>query len=566
MHRKLEPKLLAILREGYTRKQFQGDLAGGLTVGIVALPLAIALAIASGVKPEQGLYTAIFAGFVIAILGGTRAQISGPTGAFIVIVYGIVQKYGYEGLVVATLMAGIILVIMGLARMGAFLKFVPYPVVVGFTSGIALIIFSSQVSDLFGLKLANVPSDFLEKWIEYGRHFSSIDLNTVAVGVASLLIIVIWPRVATRRIPGQLIAILAVTFVVQYFHIPVDTIETRFGGVPNTLPVPSFPVVDWQTVKELASPALTIAILAALESLLAAVVADGMMGTRHRSNMELVAQGAGNIVSVIFGGVPATGAIARTATNIKSGGKTPISAIIHCIFLLLVLLFIGKWAALIPMATLAAVLVVVAYNMSDWREFSHLLKSPRGDVAVLLATFFLTVFVELTIAIQVGILLAAFVFLQKMSKESQVDLITANLRDEDEFAARDISRIDIPPGVEVFEVYGSLFFGAVAQFHESIRILGKRPKVIILRMRNVLTIDASGVHLLEELVEEGRREGYILVFSAVSRSVYRVMRKSGLVDMIGRKNFAGDVFGAIEIAKRHLLQTQHRGKERFRHE
>ena len=555
MHRKLEPKLLAILREGYTRKQFQGDLVGGLTVGIVALPLAIALAIASGVKPEQGLYTAIFAGFVIAVLGGTRAQISGPTGAFIVIVYGIVQKYGYDGLVVATLLAGLILIVMGLARMGAFLKFVPYPVVVGFTSGIALIIFSSQVGDFLGFKIEKVPADFLEKWIVYAQHFTSIDRNTVIVGLVSLLIILLWPKL-TRRIPSPFVAIIAVTFVVQFFQIPVDTIETRFGAVPNSLPVPVFPTVTWPMVQQMFSPALTIAILAALESLLSAVVADGMMGTRHRSNMELIAQGFGNIVSVIFGGVPATGAIARTATNIKSGGKTPISAVIHSVFLLLVLLFIGKWAGLIPMATLAAVLVVVAYNMSEWREFTHLLKSPRGDVAVLLVTFLLTVFVELTVAIQVGILLAAFVFLQKMSKETQVNLITSNLQDEDEFESRDISKIQIPPGVEVFEVYGSLFFGAVAQFRESIRVVGKKPKVIILRMRNVGTIDASGVHILEELVEEGRREGYILVLSAVSRSVYRVMRKSGLVETVGRRNFAGDIFRGIEISKQHLSVSQ----------
>jgi SulP family sulfate permease len=561
MYRKLEPKLLSILREGYTRKMFVGDLMGGLTVGVVALPLAIALAIASGVKPEQGLYTAIFAGFVIAVLGGTRAQISGPTGAFIVIVYGIVQKYGYDGLVVATLLAGLILIVMGLARMGAFLKFVPYPVVVGFTSGIALIIFSSQVGDFLGLKLEKVPADFLEKWIEYARNFGTIDRNTVFVGIASLLIIVLWPKV-TRRVPGQLIAILVVTFVVQFFHIPVDTIETRFGGVPNSLPTPSFPSVTWPMIQQLFSPALTIAILAALESLLSAVVADGMMGTRHRSNMELIAQGAGNIVSVIFGGVPATGAIARTATNIKSGGKTPVSAIIHCVFLLLVLLFLGKWAALIPMATLAAILVVVAYNMSEWREFVHLLKSPRGDVAVLAATFLLTVFVELTVAIQVGILLAGFVFLQKMSNETQVDLITANLRDDDEFQSRDMSGITIPTGVEVFEVYGSLFFGAVAQFRESIRIIAKRPRVLILRMRNVVTVDASGLHILEELAREGRENGYIIVFSAVSRSVYRVMRQSGFVEMVGRENFAGDIFGALEIATRHLEKLEQAGKPR----
>jgi SulP family sulfate permease len=551
MYRKLEPKLITVLREGYSLKQFRGDLLGGLTVGVVALPLSIALAIASGVKPEQGLYTAIFAGFVIAVLGGSRAQISGPTGAFIVIVYGIVQKYGYDGLVVATLIAGILLIIMGLVRMGAFLKFVPYPVVIGFTSGIALIIFSSQVSDFLGLKLVKVPADFVEKWIEYVRHIATIDPATIGVGLASLLIIIFWPKI-TRRIPGPLIAILVVTFVVQYFQIPVATIATRFGGVPNSLPMPHLPVVTWPLVQQMFSPALTIAILAGLESLLAAVVADGMMGTRHRSNMELIAQGAGNIVSVMFGGVPATGAIARTATNIKSGGTTPFSAIIHCVFLFLVLLFIGEWAAMIPMATLAAILVVVAYNMSEWREFRHLLSSPRGDIAVLLATFFLTVFIELTVAIQVGILLAAFLFLQKMSTETHVDVITDNLKEDEEFQGRDMTKVSIPPRVEVFEIYGSLFFGAVRQFKESIRVVATRPKVLILRMRQVPTIDASGVHVLEELADEALENGQVIIFSAVSRSVYRVMRKSGFVDKIGRKHFAGDIFAALEIARSHL--------------
>jgi SulP family sulfate permease len=554
MYRKLEPKLLSVFREGYTRKQFQGDLLGGLTVGVVALPLAIAFAIASGVKPEQGLYTAIFAGFVIAVLGGTRAQVSGPTGAFIVIVYGIVQKYGYDGLAVATLIAGMLLIIMGLVRMGAFLKFVPYPVVVGFTSGIALIIFSSQISDFFGLKLEKVPADFVEKWIEYVRHVGTIDPATLAVGGGSLLIIILWPKV-THKVPGQLIAILLATFVVQYFQIPVDTIQSRFGEVPSGLPTPHLPTVTWSLVQQMFSPALTIAILAALESLLAAVVADGMTGTRHRSNMELIAQGAGNIVSIIFGGIPATGAIARTATNIKSGGNTPISAVIHCVFLLLVLLFIGKWAALIPMATLAAVLIVVAYNMSEWREFAHLLKSPRGDLAVLLATFLLTVFIDLTTAIQVGILMAAFLFLQKMSKETHVDLITENFNDPESIHdTRDMSRISIPDGVEVFEIYGSLFFGAVSQFKESIRFVAKKPKVLILRMRHVPTVDASGIHILEELVDEAHDNGYVLIFSAVSRGVYRVMRKTGFVATVGKSNFAGDIYAAIEKANRHIKE------------
>src|SRR5438445_7884723 len=498
MYRKLEPKLLTVIREGYTKKLFTGDLLGGLTVGIVALPLAIALAIASGVKPEQGLYTAIFAGFVIAVLGGSRAQISGPTGAFIVIVYGIVQKYGYDGLVVATLIAGVLLIIMGIARMGAFLKFVPYPVVVGFTSGIALIISSSQVSDFLGLKIEKVPADFVAKWLAYFQNISTVNFYTVGVGIAFMMLIVLWPKV-TRRVPGQLVAILVVTAAVQYFGLPVETIASRFGGVPNSLPTPHFPVVTLELIQQLFAPALTIAILAGLESLLSAVVADGMMGTRHRSNMELVVQGAGNIVSVIFGGIPATGAIARTATNIKNGGKTPISAVIHCIFLLLVLLFVGKWAALIPMATLAAVLLVVAYNMSEWREFVHLLKSPRGDVAVLLATFLLTVFIDLTTAIQVGILLAAFLFLQKMSKETHVDLITENLTDDEEFTSRDMTGIEIQQVVEVFELYGSLFFGAVRQFKESIRVIARKPKVLILRMRQVSSIDASGIRVLEEL-------------------------------------------------------------------
>jgi len=551
MYRKLEPKLFSILKEGYTRQMFQGDLLGGLTVGIVALPLAIALAIASGVKPEQGLYTAIFAGFVIAVLGGTRAQISGPTGAFIVIVYGIVQKYGYDGLVVATLIAGVLLIIMGLARMGALLKFIPYPVTVGFTGGIALIISSSQVSDFLGLKIEKVPADFVEKWTAYGKNIATFDAYTLGVGLASLLIIVLWPKV-TKRVPGQLVAILVITFVVQAFHLPVDTIATRFGDVPNSLPTPHFPALSWEMIQQMFSPAITIALLAGLESLLAAVVADGMMGTRHRSNMELVALGFGNITSIIFGGVPATGAIARTATNIKSGGRTPVSAIIHCVFLLLVLVVIGKWAALIPMATLAAVLLVVAYNMSEWREFVHLLKSPRGDVAVLLATFLLTVFVELTVAIQVGVLLAAFLFLQKMSNETQVNLITENLREDEEVRTRDMSDIAIPDGVEVFEVYGSLFFGAISQFKDSVRRVAKKPKVLILRMRHAPAIDASGLHILEELADDARENGYVLVFSAVTRKVYQAMDNSGLVEAVGRGHFAVDIFAALKIANEHL--------------
>ena len=552
MPTRLEPKLLTVWREGYTRGQFYKDLAAGITVGIVALPLSIALAIASGVKPEQGLYTAIVAGFVIAVLGGSRTQISGPTGAFIVIVYGIVQKYGYDGLAVATLIAGVLLILMGLMRLGAFIKFVPYPVVVGFTSGIALIIFSSQISDFLGLKIDKVPADFVEKWLSYFAHISTINPYSLAIGAVSLLIIVFWGKV-TRRVPGQLIAILLMTFVVHFFALPVETIESRFGAVPNSLPVPHLPAMNWQMIREMFSPAITIALLAALESLLSAVVADGMTGTRHRSNMELIAQGFGNLASIVFGGIPATGAIARTATNIKNGGGTPVAAIVHCVVLLLILMFFGRWAALIPMSTLAAVLLVVAYNMSEWREFRGLLKSPRGDIAVLLATFLLTVFIELTVAIQVGILLAAFMFLKRVSDASHVDLITENLKEgHEDDQIRDISKIEIPEGVEVFEIYGSLFFGAVANFKESIRVVSNKPKVLILRMRNVPTIDASGLHTLEELLREARENDFTLILSAVAPKTFETMKKSGFLDKIGKENLGIDIFAALEIAKKHL--------------
>lgn len=547
-HRRLEPKLIAILREGYSRKLLLRDLAAGLTVGVVALPLAIAFAIASGVKPEQGLYTAIIAGFVIAVLGGTRAQVSGPTGAFIVIIYGIVQQYGYSGLAVATLIAGVILIAMGLARMGALLKFIPYPVTVGFTAGIALIIFSSQVRDFAGLKMESVPAGFVEKWIAYARQAQSFNGDALWVGLASLLIIVAWPKV-THRIPGPLVAILAMTAAVRILHLPVDTIGSRFGGVPNHFPVPHLPVVTWQLVQRMFSPGVTIALLAALESLLAAVVADGMLGSRHRSNMELIAQGAGNIASVIFGGIPATGAIARTATNIKSGARTPIAAVFHCVTLTLILMFFGQWAALIPMTTLAAILVVVAYNMSEWRAFVKLFRSPKSDVMVLVATFSLTVLIDLTVAIQVGVLLAAFLFLQRMANETQVNLITENIRERDETETRDISNIEVPPGVDVFEIYGSLFFGAIERFKDAMRRVEKRPRVLIIRMRNVVAIDASGLQTMEELLKSCNKRNIALLLSAVAPQPLGAMRQSGLLARLGDENVVANIYDALARAK-----------------
>lgn len=553
MHKRLEPKIFAVFREGYSRKQFYSDLAAGTTVGVVALPLAIAFAIASGVKPEQGLYTAIIAGFLISLLGGSRAQISGPTGAFVVIIYGIVQQYGYDGLAVATLIAGLLLMLMGLFRMGALLKFIPYPVTVGFTTGIALIIFSSQIGDFLGFHLVSPPAGFIERLVAYREHISELNPYAFIVGLISLLVIGIWPKV-THRVPGMLIAIIVATLAVKLFHLPVETIGSRFGAVPNRLPAPHLPLVSLTLVKQMFAPAVTIAFLAALESLLAAVVADGMLGTRHRSNMELLAQGAGNIGSVIFGGIPATGAIARTATNIKSGGRTPVAGMIHAIVLLLILLFLGKYAALIPMPALAAILIVVAYNMSEWKGFRDLLAGTRSDAVVLVVTFLLTVVIDLTVAIQVGVVLAAFLFMQRMSNTTEVTKVTETLMDEDESETRDMSKLEVPANVEVFEIYGSLFFGAIERFKDAMRSVEKRPRVLILRMRHVQTIDASGLHSLKELLESTKRRGIVLIISAARPNVRALMERTDFAEALGEQNFCEDIFCALDRARLILAE------------
>src|SRR5450432_974893 len=416
------PKLFDTLKN-YSSQQFGKDLMAGFIVGIVALPLAIAFAIASGVSPEKGLFTAIIGGFIISAMGGSKVQIGGPTGAFIVIVYGIVQQYGVNGLIIATFIAGVMLIIMGFARLGAVIKFIPHPLIIGFTSGIALIIFSSEIKDFFGLKMGAVPSDFLEKWKSYIVNFHSVNVYTVLTATAAVAIILLWPKV-THKIPGSLIAILLTTAVVQLFHLPVESIGSRFGAIPSSLPVPVIPHLDYAIIKNLVRPAFTIALLGGIESLLSAVVADGMIGGNHRSNVELIAQGTANMFSAIFGGIPATGAIARTATNVRNGGRTPVAGIVHAITLLLILLFFGKWASLIPMATLAGILVVVAYNMSEWRHFRFITKGPRSDMAIMLTTFLLTVFIDLTVAIEIGMILAAFLFIRDMIKSSDVSNFT----------------------------------------------------------------------------------------------------------------------------------------------
>ncbi|MGD9546881.1 MAG: SulP family inorganic anion transporter [Candidatus Krumholzibacteriia bacterium] len=545
---RLMPKIATVLREGYSGRLFLQDATAGLIVGIVALPLAIAFAIASGVKPEQGLYTAIIAGFLISLLGGSRVQIGGPTGAFIVVVYGIVAQHGYSGLVIATMMAGGILVVMGLAGLGSVIKFVPYPVTVGFTTGIALIIAASQGRDFLGLRMEAVPADFLGKLAAYSVYLDTWNPWAAALGTVTVVIVVWWRRI-TPKVPGSLVAILVTTLAVSLFHLPVETIGSRFGEVPRSLPAPQLPDLSWEAIRPMFSPALTIALLAAIESLLSAVVADGMAGTRHRSDMELVAQGVANIASPLFGGIPATGAIARTATNIKSGGRTPVAGMVHAATLMVIMLFAGRWAGLIPIATLAGILLVVAYNMSEWRLFVRLFRSPRSDVLVLMTTFGLTVIVDLAVALEAGMVLAAFLFMRRMAGLSQSGFVTSMLKEEE--AQGDplaISRKTVPEGVEVFEIYGPFFFGAASKFQDAMFMVETAPRVLILRLREVMAMDATALHALESLVVKTRREGTALILSGIHAQPLTVLKNAGLLEEIGLDNLCGNIDEALERA------------------
>ena len=547
------PKTFTILR-GYTRAQFLADLQAGLVVGVVAIPLAFAFAIASGVPPEKGLITAFVGGFLISFLGGSRVQIGGPTGAFVVIVYGIVQKYGLDGLTVCTFLAGIFLVGMGLARLGGAIKFIPYPVVTGFTSGIAVIIFSSQVKDFLGLRMGSVPADFLEKWAAFAEHVRSVNPYAVAVSALAVAVIVVWPRI-NRRIPGPFVALLVATAVVQLFHLPVETIGSRFGGISASLPSLTLPHPTVAQLKLLIGPAFTIALLGAVESLLSAVVADGMIGGRHRSNMELVGQGVANIVTPLFGGIPATGAIARTATNVKNGGRTPIAGMVHALTLLLIVLFFGRWAALIPLAALAAILVVVAYHMSEWRAFRAELTAPRSDVIVLVITFSLTVLVDLTVAIEVGMLMAAFLFMKRMSEVTNVTAITRELEDEgDEYATdpNGVRHRAVPDGVEVYEVNGPFFFGAAETFKDTLGQIARKPKVLIIRMRNVPAIDSTGLHALKDVVHRTRRDGTLVLLSDVHTQPLVALGRSAVLEEVGEENLFGNLDDALDRAREHL--------------
>lgn len=552
------PKLIDTLKN-YTLAQFYKDIVAGVIVGIVALPLAIAFAIASGVSPEKGIFTAIIAGLVISALGGSRVQIGGPTGAFIVIVYGIVQQFGVSGLVIATFIAGILLIIMGVAKLGNTIKYIPYPLIIGFTTGIAVIIFSSEIKDFLGLKMGSIPADFISKWQDYGQHLSSVNLYALFIGFFTLLVVLLWPKV-THKIPGSLIAIVISTWVVWFFHLPVETIGSRFGAIPSALPHPVIPGVSLATIQQLIRPAFTIALLGSIESLLSAVVADGMIGGNHRSNTELIAQGFANICSSIFGGIPTTGAIARTATNVKNGGRTPIAGIIHAVTLLLIMLFVGKWAALIPMATLAGILIVVAWNMSELENFIAVFKGSKSDAAVLLTTFGLTVLVDLTVAIEIGMILAAFLFMRKMMQTSSVQQAVFSA---DQLTDLELNPEVIPAGVDVFEINGPLFFGAAYKFKDAMKVLEKPAMVLIIRMRNVPVIDATGIRVLRDVHQEIKKKGTKLILSEVnSEQVMSELKKARLLFQIGKGN-TGDTFEkalkrANDILSKAVIYQMHK--------
>lgn len=545
----LYPKIFTTLKD-YSFKAFTADLVAGAIVGVVALPLAIAFAIASGVSPDRGLVTAVVAGFLISALGGSRVQIGGPTGAFVVIVYSIVQRHGVDGLIVATMMAGVILMLMGAARFGGVIKFIPYPVTVGFTSGIALIIFSSQMKDFFGFQMGSVPADFLEKWKAYAQHVHTLNPAAMLLSFGCVALILLWKKV-TNKIPGSLVALILATLAVHFFNLPVETIGSRFGSIPSTLPAPVLPHVSLALFKELIPDATAIALLAGIESLLSAVVADGMIGGKHRSDMELIAQGIANFVTPLFGGIPATGAIARTSTNVHNGGRTPVAGMVHALTLLLIMLFFGRWVIHIPLAALAAILVVVAYHMSEWRSFSMILKSPMSDVIVLLTTFSLTVLVDLTMAIEIGMILAVFLFMRRMSLVTNVDVVTQEFSDQEE--ADDPNAIStrvVPAGVEVYEINGPFFFGASFKFLESLNATAwKNPKVRILRMRHVGAIDATGMHVLKQAFQDSKKKGIRFLLSGIQPQPMEALKKSELLDLIGPENVLLNIDEALKRAR-----------------
>ena len=554
-----KPQLFATLKN-YSRKQFTTDLLAGIIVGIVALPLAIAFGIASGVTPEKGIITAIVAGLLVSVLGGSKVQIGGPTGAFIIIIYGIIQQYGFEGLTIATLMAGVFLIMFGVLHLGTIIKYIPYPIIVGFTSGIALTIFTTQIKDLLGLTMETVPSDFIEKWIAYVGSFPTIDCWSAGVGIGSVALIALWPKIAGRtalgKLPGSLIAIIVMTVATlllkQYAGVStIETIGDRFS-ISNELPGATVPALSWDTIKGLVSPAITIAILGAIESLLSATVADGVIGARHSSNTELIAQGVANLASPIFGGIPATGAIARTMTNINNGGRTPVAGIVHAVVLLLIFLFLMPLAKYIPMACLAGVLVIVSYGMSGWRSFASIMKNPKSDVIVLWVTFLLTVIFDLTIAIEVGLICACLLFMRRMAETTDVKVISDEINpaeEDSDFQLGNLEHLTIPKGVEVYEINGPYFFGAGNKFEEIMGTLShQRPKVRIIRMRKVPFVDSTGIHNLTNLCLMSKQDGIQVVLSGVNPRVQQTLHKARFDELVGTDNICSHINLALERA------------------
>jgi len=550
------PKLWTCL-QSYSLRLFWGDLTAGIIVGIVALPLAIAFAIASGVPPERGLITAIVAGFLISALGGSRVQIGGPTGAFVIIVFNIVQRYGMDGLILCTLMAGFILIGMGLLRLGSFIRFIPYPLTVGFTTGIAVVIFSSQIKDFLALSTGPLSGDTVHNWLLYARTIGTTQLPTLALSTLSLAILILWPRV-NRRVPAPIVALLAATVLAQLLHLPVETIGSRFGGIPSGLPRPVWPALDLAQMRGLISPAFTVALLCAIESLLSATVADGMIEGRHRSNTELIAQGIANIFSPLFGGMPATGAIARTATNVRNGGRTPVAGILHALTLLLIMLLFGRWAQLIPLCVLSAILMVVAYHMSEWHAFRALLRAPRMDVAVLVTTFGLTVLVDLTVAVEVGLMLSMVLFMQRMTDATTVRQVTNELQNQsvDEAALRAeadaISKRVVPAGVEVYEAEGAFFFGIAESLRDALAFGKNPPRAVILRMRHVLVMDASAIRALRDLRLRCQRMGSTLILAGIHAQPFVALDRSGFLEEFGEENVVSSIDQALARAQQLL--------------
>ena len=552
-----KPKFFTTIK-GYSKAQFLSDLTAGVIVAIIALPLSIALAIASGVSPEKGLHTAIIAGFLISFLGGSRVQIGGPTGAFMVIVYGIVTKYGVDGLIMATVMGGIIMVLMGLFKLGSVIKFIPHPITTGFTSGIAVTIFSSQIKDFFGLKIDNVPAEFLEKWKMYIEAFGTTQINTLLIGLLALAIIVFWPK-DKIKIPGSLVALVVTTLVVKFTGIDVMTIGGKFGELSAALPMPSIPAFSLEKVQYLIGPAFTIALLGSIESLLSAVVADGMIGGRHRSNTELIAQGLANIASGIFGGIPATGAIARTVANINNGGRTPVAGMVHAITLLLIMVIFMPLAKMIPLSALAAILIVVAYNMSEWREFLELLKSPKSDVAVLLITFFVTVLIDLVKAIEIGMVLAALLFMKRMADVTEVNELMRDTAEEDDSFTPSFDRSilqRLPQHIQVYEISGPLFFGAADKFLEVINEVNGKTQTVILRLRNVPAMDATAVHAIKRFIKVCKKFKIKIVLSGLKMQPYAVLEKAGIIEEIGKENVFELFENALTYAEAYHYQLK----------